>query len=276
MAVFRVEKNSNYTVMSNYHFKEKEMSLKAKGLLSMMLSLPDNWDYSIGGLVSLCAEGETAVKSALKELKKFGYLQMKRRKNKDGTFTWEYIIYEIPQIEEPSTENPSMDEPYIENPPMDNLSMENHPIYKDTNSSSINKLKTKELKTNNKKKESKKTSFDELIEKYTDNKELQNELKNHLAVRKIKKGSLTNRAIELSFEKLDKLTSKYPINLQEEMKIKIVQTSIERGWVGFFEYQEDKNTTAKNNQVLTGNPFLDLLNEQQDDFINVNYTVEED
>ena len=76
MSVVRVEKSKNYTTMSNYHFKEKEMSLKAKGLLSVMLSLPDNWDYTISGLVSICKENETAIKSALNELKKFGYLQI--------------------------------------------------------------------------------------------------------------------------------------------------------------------------------------------------------
>jgi len=71
MAVIRVEKTENYTVMSNYHFKEKEMSLKAKGLLSLMLSLPDNWDYTIAGLVTICKENESAIKSALDELKIF-------------------------------------------------------------------------------------------------------------------------------------------------------------------------------------------------------------
>lgn len=71
MSVIRVEKTKNYTVMSNYHFKEKEMSLKAKGLLSLMLSLPDNWDYTIAGLVTICKENESAIKSALDELKIF-------------------------------------------------------------------------------------------------------------------------------------------------------------------------------------------------------------
>ena len=75
MAVIRINKTQNYTVMSNYHLKEKDMSLKAKGLLSLMLSLPDNWDYSISGLVSICKENETEIKSILKELEEFGYLE---------------------------------------------------------------------------------------------------------------------------------------------------------------------------------------------------------
>ena len=72
MAVIRINKTSDYTVMSNAHFREKEMSLKAKGLLSLMLSLPDTWDYSINGLVAFCKENESAIKSTLNELKRFG------------------------------------------------------------------------------------------------------------------------------------------------------------------------------------------------------------
>ena len=68
MAVIRVNKSKNYTVMSNYHFKDKNMSLKAKGLLSMMMSLPDNWNYSVEGLVTICKESKTSIQSTLKEL----------------------------------------------------------------------------------------------------------------------------------------------------------------------------------------------------------------
>ena len=73
MSVVRVHKTKNFTVMSNYHFKEKEMSLKAKGLLSLMLSLPDSWNYSVSGLVKLSKDGKDGVMSALSELEKFGY-----------------------------------------------------------------------------------------------------------------------------------------------------------------------------------------------------------
>ena len=74
MAIFRVKKNKNYTTMSNFHLRDKNLSLKAKGLLSVMLSLPDTWDYSLNGLVSISKENETAIKTALNELKKYGYL----------------------------------------------------------------------------------------------------------------------------------------------------------------------------------------------------------
>ena len=79
MSIFRVEKNKNYTTMSNYHLRETKMSLKAIGLLSKILSLPDDWDYTIAGLVSICKENETAIKSTLKELQTFGYLEIVKK-----------------------------------------------------------------------------------------------------------------------------------------------------------------------------------------------------
>lgn len=110
-------------------------------------------------------------------------------------------------------------------------------------------------------KKEKKQSFDDLIDSYTLNLELREELKNHLATRKAKKATLTNRAIELSLKKLDELTSNIPINDQETVKTKIVQQSIERGWVGFFEVKQDNKQWQQTNKQ-TGNPFLDLLREE--------------
>lgn len=117
MSVVRVVKNKNYTIMSNVHLKEKEMSLKAKGLLSVVLALPDTWNYSIQGLVSICKENETAIRSALNELKDFGYLEVIKKtsdKTESGRFEYEYIFYENPQ--NPALENLYVENPYIENP----------------------------------------------------------------------------------------------------------------------------------------------------------------
>lgn len=105
MGVVRVNKTANYTVLSNYHFKEKEMSLKAKGLLSLMLSLPDTWNYTIAGLVSLSKDGKDSVMSALAELEKFGYLIREQKINKKGQFSGvEYNIFEQPQEQIPIAE----------------------------------------------------------------------------------------------------------------------------------------------------------------------------
>ena len=107
MSIMRVHKTSNFTVMSNYHFKEKKMSLKAKGLLSLMLSLPDDWDYSISGLAALSKDGKDSVMSALGELEKFGYLNRQRLVNDKGQFAGvEYNIYEEPQPQKPNAEKP--------------------------------------------------------------------------------------------------------------------------------------------------------------------------
>lgn len=102
MAVIRIQKTDNYTVMSNHHLRNKEMSLKAKGLMSLMLSLPPAWDYSIGGLVAICKESHTSIRSAIKELEENHYLIRERKNNEKGYFIYEYTLYEIPQ---PHTEN---------------------------------------------------------------------------------------------------------------------------------------------------------------------------
>lgn len=97
MSVFRVEKTKDFTIMSNHHFKNKNLSLKAKGLLSLMLSLPDEWDYTIRGLVSICKDGVDSISTALKELEAEGYLIRKRARHKDGSLgKMEYLIHEQP------------------------------------------------------------------------------------------------------------------------------------------------------------------------------------
>lgn len=100
MSIFRINKNSNYTVMSNCHLREVDMSLKSKGLLSIMLSLPDDWDYSIEGLVSICKENHTAIRSALSELKDFGYLEVVKympNETESGKIEYVYNVFEFPQ-----------------------------------------------------------------------------------------------------------------------------------------------------------------------------------
>ena len=103
MAVMRIHKTKNYTIMSNHHFKEKGLSLKAKGLLSLMLSLPEDWNYSVSGLVRLSKDGKDSVMSALGELEKYGYLHREKITNEKGQYTGiEYNIFEEPQTDFPS------------------------------------------------------------------------------------------------------------------------------------------------------------------------------
>ncbi len=124
MNVFRVEKNKNYTVMSNTHLKDRSLSLKAKGLLSLILSLPDDWDFSISGITAICTESTTAITSALKELEVAGYFA-KRMVQTTGRITWEYVIYEQPHQ-------------YTGNQPVDDQPVENVPQLS-TNKSNTNK-----------------------------------------------------------------------------------------------------------------------------------------
>lgn len=99
MSVFRINKTNNYTVMSNFHLQDKNLSYKAKGLLSYMLSLPEDWDYSINGLVAVSKEGNKAIRNILTELKENGYLIIEKNQNDKGQYDYEYQIYEIPHTQ---------------------------------------------------------------------------------------------------------------------------------------------------------------------------------
>lgn len=126
MAVFRVVKNKNYTVMSNYHLRDMRLSLKAKGLLSMILSLPENWDYSVHGLSYICKEGVDAIRQAIWELERAGYIFRSRVRNAKGQLkNAEYVIYEEPQKKceetaEPMDESPVLEEPMHDAPVLEN------------------------------------------------------------------------------------------------------------------------------------------------------------
>ncbi len=117
MAVFRVERTRDYTVMSNYHLKDKRLSLKSKGLLSQMLSLPDDWDYTLSGLSVINRESKDAIRSALNELEAAGYIRRRQTTDASGKFSSnEYIIYERPEEPEPSLDKPSSENPTTEKP----------------------------------------------------------------------------------------------------------------------------------------------------------------
>lgn len=139
MANFVVHTNKHYVTMGNYHLKDRNLSLKAKGLLSVMLSLPEEWNYSISGLVAISKESETAIKSTLKELKEFGYIKITRLHDVDGRYNYKYDIYE-----EPITNNITKDElPEVENQPMENPPLETHPLkYNSPRENNLNNINT--------------------------------------------------------------------------------------------------------------------------------------
>ena len=117
MAVFRIERTRDYTVMSNHHLRNHELSLKAKGLLSMMLSLPDDWNYTTRGLAKICKEGVDAIGNALRELETAGYIVRHQLRDRQGRISdTEYVIYEQPQPRQPETLGPDTAEPDTASP----------------------------------------------------------------------------------------------------------------------------------------------------------------
>jgi len=168
--------------MSNYHFKEKKMSLKAKGLLSLMLSLPDDWNYSIAGLVKLSKDGKDGVMSALGELEDFGYLTRERQINQKGQFAGiEYNIYEQPQRDNPSAETPISANQNSENPNSENAAQ--------LNTNSINHLNNKLFMLLN-------TNDADLVRLYQEYIEVRDNLKSPLTETGLEK--LIERCIRLS------------------------------------------------------------------------------
>ena len=142
MAVFRIDKTRDYTVMSNHHLRNTELSLKAKGLLSLMLSLPENWDYTTKGLAAICKDGIDSISSCIRELEKHGYIIRERMRNEKGQLTTiEYTILEQPKSaplerEKPIRENPVLDIPARVEPIQENTAQLN------TNKSNIKELNT--------------------------------------------------------------------------------------------------------------------------------------
>lgn len=230
MSVIRVNNTKGFTVMSNYHFQDKEISLKAKGLLGLMLSLPSNWDYSVNGLVAIVKENKAAVQTALKELEEHKYLKRTRVQDETGRFDYIYDIYEKPYDKLPWTENRCTDIQCTEN-----RCTENQPQI-NTNKQSTNKQNTKELNTNNSLKENcKKETVNSVIAEYTESKDLQDALHGFVEMRNKARKPLTARAMKLSLNKLTELA------LDDVTKIAIVNQSIMHNWLTFYKLQNNNN-----------------------------------
>lgn len=230
MAVIRVNNTKGFTVMSNYHFQDKEISLKAKGLLGLMLSLPSNWDYSVNGLVAIVKENKAAVQTALKELEEHKYLKRTRVQDETGRFDYIYDIYEKPYDKLPCTENQCTDIQCTEVQCTENQPQIN------TNKQSTNKQNTKELNTNEyKEKNIKKESVNSVIAEYTESKELQDALHGFVEMRNKARKPLTVRAMKLSLNVLDNLA------VDDVTKIAIVNQSIVHTWSTFYKLQNNNN-----------------------------------
>ena len=213
MAFLRKEHKENYTCISNDVFKS-DLSLKARGMLCTMLSLPDDWEFSENGLQAILKDGQTSVRSAIKELESAGFLSRTRERDENGRMgkcVW--IVCDYPRFENPNLVNSNLgNEPQL----------------------STKQQSTDESSTN-KKKESTRSSYDEIIDSYTENGELRSALVEFVKMRKMMKKPLTNKALSLlltSKKGLDGLAS------TDAEKIDIVQQSIMRGWLGFFPLKD--------------------------------------
>lgn len=233
MSVVRVHKNANFTIMSNHHFKEKKMSLKAKGLLSLMLSLPEDWNYSISGLVTLSKDGKDSVMSALGELETFGYLERTRMINSKGQFSGiEYNIYE-----EPQTKNPVEDNPILDNP-----------ILGYTNAENPLQLNTNKLNTNNNKiiKESNTKGdidiFEDILKDIV-NVELRNLYVDYIEMRRIKNKPLTKRGLKMLITRCERLSG---LNIREQKQM--LEAAIINNWNSVYILNEIKEEREENKQ----------------------------
>ena len=229
MAIMRINKTTDYTVMSNYHFREKGMSLKAKGLLSLMLSLPEDWDFTVKGLANLNKDGVDGVRAALEELKTFGYLRVTRERNEKGQVSGTvYDIYEKPTQEKPVLEEPKEEKPILEKPTQEKPIQENP-----------TQLNTKGIKESVRTKEP---------EQYFEDEELNCKFLEFLAMRKkIRKPVRTDRALKALLKKLHELSG----GDLETMK-KIIDQSLDKEWLGFFELKTANDSTKNINDRLYG------------------------
>ena len=229
MAIFRVEHNFNYTVMSNVHFKEKEMSLKAKGLLSLMLSLPDTWDYSIAGLCSICKENETAIKAALKELQDFGYVRIDKllpNETESGRIEYVYNVFEEPHKKQ-----------NVEKQELENLVVENQPLENQV------QLNTKKLNTKNKKETTKEKQLDNILGKFAEydfSEKVQERLLDFYSDRIDAKQKPTENQLTAT---LDLLAS-----VPEKTQLEAIENSIRGGWKTI--YLPNSNSSRQQSYVI--------------------------
>lgn len=229
MAILRKDNKERYTTIPMEIIRDERLSLKDIGLLVSMLSLPDNWEFSENGLEKIYKnDGQTSIRTGLKNLEKYGYLKRIRTRNTNGKIaSVDWYLYEKPQGEKPHCENQSVE----------NQSLENQPQY-NTKVSNIKETKTKEYK------ERKNNSFDVIISEYTTDEYISDLLKDWLKVRKAKRAAMTDRAIQMNIAKLDKLAIESNMSVE-----KYLEEVICRGWAAFYPITNYKPTTKTANNA---------------------------
>lgn len=232
--------------MSNYHFKEKGMSLKAKGLLSLMLSLPDDWNYSISGLVRLSKDGKDSVMSALQELEKFGYLTRTQQFNEKGQFSGvEYNIYEEPQEEKPVAGEQKAEK--------QNTAKQDAEKPRQLNTNSLNTKNNKDIKESSTKPEtaiSESDLYDILIA--FDDEELAELYREYVEWRNTTETPITKHGLKMLIKRCERLSG-FDVSIQKAM----IETALIQGWKNVFipkaEEQKGVNSVAEEHaRILFG------------------------
>lgn len=215
MAIMRNRTQQGYTNVNNVIFRDQRLSLKARGLLCTMLSLPDCWEFSENGLQSILpADGKTSIRTALKTLEDCGYLVRRQLREKGKMAGWEWEIFDTPQIaEKPQSENPITENPKSENQPQLNTKQS-------TTEESITKESKKARKSN---------SFNEIINAYTDNPSTRELLGEWLQNRKAKRAAMTDNAIKRNIDKLNQYAGESSMSVDDYL-IEVIR----RGWTAFF------------------------------------------
>lgn len=232
MAVIRVEKNQNYSVIANHHLRNMELSLKAKGLMTMMLSLPPEWDYSVAGLAAICKEGVTAIRAALKELEENQYLVRERKNSEKGYFVYEYTLYEIPISSR--AENTHAVNEYADNTHTQNRTQ-------------LNKEKLNKEKLN--KEESNKENvyieeFEKILSKEVVNEPLRQLYREYIEMRETIQSPITARGLLMLVQRCARLA-----NMDIELQKALVETAIINNWKNVYlpnEQDVQNNTTLAN------------------------------
>ena len=240
MPVIRIEKTKNYTVMSNEHLRDPALSLAARGLMSMMLSLPDDWDYSVNGLLTLCKEGRTVVQRSLSEMEKAGYLTRQRINTEGGRFTYEYTLTEtkqpqagLPCTEKPFTVEPLTVKPCTVNQQQLNTDLPNTDIQITDKPSTEKKPRKARKDATAEKKEEKEKDYPLPIEMLAP--KVREVFAEYVVMRKKIKKPLTTYAERLAVKKLIDLAGK-----DEQKQIAVLEQSITNSWQGLFPLKDIK------------------------------------
>lgn len=237
--VFRVEKNREFVVMNNKFLREKGLSLKAKGLLALCLSLPEDWEYSLNGLCAICKESQTSIRSALKELETFGYLKRERQKDSKGQFVYEYILYELPysgfahtdsvNTENQHTENQYKDDAYAENVIQQSIKKQN------IKKQNIDKQNKEDIYIN---------SLNNILFNTVKNKELIELYQEYIEMRRSINAPMTERGLKMLITRCERLSG-FNIRIQKTL----LEKAIINNWKNVF-YPKEEEIRGENKQTL--------------------------